>query len=93
MEIPQQIKIGGILYKVIIANGWFDDEGADGETFYDQQNGNTIYIRECLSQEAKEVTFIHEILHCCNTTMNHEFLDSLAEQLYQVFKDSNLFRD
>ena len=88
MKLPSTIKIGGVTYKVIIANEWFNHDEADGETFNDLRNGNTIYIRETLSQEAKEITLIHEILHCCNSTVNHEFLDSLAEQIYQVFKDA-----
>lgn len=92
MEIPKNLKIGAINYQVIVTNEWFEHENADGETFYDQKNGNTIYIRESLTQEAKEVTLIHEILHCCNTTMNHEFLDSLSEQIYQVFKDNDIIR-
>ena len=92
MKIPKQLKIGGIMYKVIIAENWFEDEGADGETFYDDKNGNTIYIRKSLTQEAKEVTLIHESLHAMNSVMNHEFLDSLAEQLYQMLQDNKLLK-
>ena len=91
MKIPDQIKIGGIVYKIIMANEWFEHEDANGETFSDVVNGNTIYIRDTLTQEVKEETLIHEILHGCNSTMDHEFLDSLAGQIYQVFKDANFF--
>lgn len=93
MEIPKELKIGGITYQIILSNKWYEDNGADGETFYDNENGNAIYIRESLTQEAKEVTLIHESLHAMNSTINHEFLDSLSEQIYQLLKDNKLLRE
>jgi Zn-dependent peptidase ImmA (M78 family) len=51
-----------------------------------------IYIGAELTDEAQVVTLIHEILHVCNATMDHEFLDSLAEQLGQVFIENNLLK-
>lgn len=90
MEIPSSVKIGGVTYKVVIADHWFESDGSDGEVFYDQRNGNVIYIRSDLSQEAKEVTFLHEALHCMNSCIDHNFLDSFSEQLYQFLKDNKL---
>ena len=90
MFIPDKVKIGGIEYTVYQAEEWFEHGGADGETFYDEVNGNTIYIRQSLSKEAKEITFIHEALHCMNTVMDHGLLDSLSEQLYQFLSDNKL---
>lgn len=94
MKIPEQVKIGGINYKVFITEEWPGRvAGAyDGECFYSREVGNCIYIGSDLSQEAQEVTFIHEALHCMNATMDHEFLDSLAEQLYQFLADNNLLK-
>ena len=92
MKIPHEVKIGGIVYSVHIAEDWLGRGDADGQKFYDEEMGNSIYIASHLSQEAKEVTFIHEALHCMNTTIGHEFLDSLAEQLYQFLKDNELLR-
>ena len=90
MELPKSLKVGGTTYEIRIANEWPGHDFADGEVFYDKINGNIIYIREDLSLEAQEITLIHEILHACNSTINHEFLDSLAEQIYQVLKDNKL---
>lgn len=92
MQIPKRVKVGGVWYDVIIADEWHGGGGIefDGETVQDQEHGNVIYIASYLSQEAQEETFFHEILHALNSTMDHEFLDSLSEQLYQVFKDNNL---
>ena len=94
MVIPKQAKIGGIVYKVVIAEEWPGRVVGehDGECFYDQTHGNTIYIGAELSQEAQEITFIHEALHAMNATMDHEFLDSLAEQLYQFLADNGLLK-
>ena len=92
MIIPSSAKIGGIVYKVVISETWPGRVKGehDGECFYDQENGNTICIGAELSQEAQEITFIHEALHAMNATMDHEFLDSLAEQLYQFLSDNRL---
>lgn len=56
---------------------------------------STITIDSALPQSMKEATFFHEIIHCCNSTLGdtdlgHSLIDSLAEQLYQVFKDNEL---
>lgn len=93
MNIPTKVKIGGILYQVHITEDWLGRGEADGQKFYDKDMGNSIYIAEHLSKEAKEVTFIHEMLHCMNTTIDHEFLDSLAEQIYQAFSDNDLLNE
>lgn len=94
MIIPNSVKIGGITYKVVVAETWpgRQEGDHDGEAFYSKAMGNVIYIGAELSQEAQEVTFIHEALHCINATMDHEFLDSLAEQLYQFLADNNLLK-
>ena len=93
MKIPAKVKIGGVLYDVIHANEWHESNDADGETFYNKKQGNKIYIRDELSDEAKGITFIHEALHAMNRTMNHEFLDSLSEQLYQFLSDNDLLKE
>ena len=94
MKIPKKLKIGAVTYEVIIATEWKgrDENGHDGECFYDRVMGHKIYIGAELSREAQEVTFLHEVLHALNSTMDHEFLDSLSEQLYQVLADNNLLR-
>lgn len=92
MKIPSKLKIGGITYQVRLATDWFESDGSDGETFYDKRNGNVIYINSELSKEAQEIALIHEALHCINSTMDHEFLDSLSEQLYQLLSDNKLLR-
>lgn len=92
MIIPTKVKIGSTTYEVRIANTWFEHDGSDGETFYDNNIGNVIYINEALSEEAKGETFIHEVMHCMNSTMNHEFLDSLSNQMYSFLIENKLLK-
>lgn len=92
LEIPKSVKIGGINYEVRIADEWPDHDCSDGEVFNDTKVGNVIYIRATLSDEAKIITLIHEGMHAMNSTINHEFLDSFAEQIYQFLSDNNLLK-
>lgn len=92
MTIPKLLKIGAVKYKVKVVKEWAGYDGADAQTFYDKQHGHVIYINSELTQEAQETSLLHEIMHCLNATMNHEFLDSLAEQLYTVLKENNLLK-
>lgn len=92
MIIPSKLKIGAIEFKVLVAEDWPGRYGADGECVYDKKRGNLIYIGDDLSEQAKEITLIHEALHAMNSTVDHEFLDSLAEQLYQFLYDNKLLK-
>ncbi len=59
MKIPKLLKIGGIVYKVIEKNM----EESCGEC---DRTTNTIILNKEMTQEQKEVTLIHEILHALN---------------------------
>lgn len=92
MTIPTQVKIGAVTYQVKILSDWPGGGDWDGEMFYDRDHGHAIYIKANLTPEAQYVTFIHEVLHALNSTMDHEFLDSLSEQLFQVLAENHLLR-
>ena len=90
MEIPTVLKVGGHAIKVVeVSKEEANDKDYCGETSYQE---NIIRIDSSLSQSRKEATLIHEILHNLKTVMDHEFLDSLSEQLYQVLKDNGLLK-
>lgn len=89
MKIPKKLKIGGHIVKIIEKEG-FNIDSDCGEF---EISMNTITIRKDLPKDQKEATLIHEIFHVCNTTLDHELLDSLAEQVYQVFKDNGLLKN
>lgn len=56
---------------------------------------NEIKINNKLPQSQQEATLFHEVLHFLNWTldsepMGHIFIESLAEQLYQVLAENKL---
>ena len=87
MKIPKQLKIGGHVYKVVLKKGPISD--SDEQGYVDDEKGE-IVLRSNVPKSHLETSLIHEILHCLNSVMNHELIDSLSEQIYQVFKDNKL---
>lgn len=90
MIIPPRVKVGAVWYEVRLLEDWNDSEGTDGQCFYEKPIGNAIYIRSTLTREAQEATFVHECLHAMNSTIDHTFLDSFAEQIYTWLVDNRL---
>lgn len=84
---PETLKIGGHTVKVVFAETWKGCEDKMGE--WDDVE-NTIYIRSNLSPTMQFTTLIHEMLHVCNSTIDHTLLDSLAEQVGQFLLDNDL---
>lgn len=85
----KELKIGGHIWKI----EYKELDEKLGETDWNKQ---TIFIEQNMSEDMKVATLIHEVLHCCNPTLDsselgHALIDSLAEQLYQVVADNNLF--
>ncbi len=92
MKIPKSVKIGGRTYKVVLANEWIGAQNLDGEHVSTKKHGHIIYIDSTQSEAGQVITLIHEALHSMNATMNHEFLDSLSNQLYQFLSDNKLLK-
>ncbi len=55
-------------------------------------NTSTITLTSAVSRPRMEAKFIHEIMHVMNYSMKHDFLDSLAEEFYQVLSDNKMLR-
>ena len=89
MVLPKRLKIGGhiIKIKIVSANDIPENE-SPGFWSIDE---NIIYIEDKLPQSQQEVSLIHEILHVFNAVSDHEKLEFLAQALYQVLKDNNLY--
>ena len=85
MTIPKKIKSQGLWWAI----RFNDDIEPLGLTDYDRQE---ITIRKSISPEMKEAVFLHELFHTFNTTVNHELIDSLAMQLFQVIKENQLWK-
>ena len=83
MKIPNQIKIGGLTYKIEImkeCEGW-------GKAITGKQ---IIQLESDQTKEHMEVTLLHEILHAINIEIPETTIHNIANGLYQVIKDNRL---
>jgi hypothetical protein len=84
MQIPKNIKIGGIRYTVKVVDTEHIDNKAAGE----------INTEKCTmkilkgNQHFMNVTFLHEIIHAINMELAEETVEFLAQSLYQVVSDN-----
>ena len=86
--MPKTLKIGAHTYDLVFAEHWEGKDDLDlAETSHKTQ---TIYILKGLSHTQTFSAILHETMHVMNVTLNHELLDSLAEQISQVLLDNNL---
>ena len=88
MKIPQQLQIGAHTFTVVRKP--LDDK--TGET---DICACTITLHDDLKDSVLGATFIHELIHACNSTlgdtaMGHALIDSLAEQLYAALANNGL---
>lgn len=95
MKIPDNIKIGGVYYRVdktgepIIVNG-IKHIGS-----FDYQNA-VIKISNNIDEQVMKKVFLHEVMHAIINDANLEFSESLEERvadliavsLYQIFVDN-----
>lgn len=89
-----KIKILGQIFE--IEETEFEDEG-NGITFGETNFlNNKIKINKKIKEERKEITLIHEILHCIFTSLrfdseneNETLISSLAESFYLFLKENN----
>lgn len=89
MKIPKKIKVGGITYKVKNVDIITAGTGVCGSCNYDN---STIELLKKHKRQAKEQTFIHELLHAifyhCNIEQDEHKIELLAQALYMVIKDN-----
>lgn len=88
MIIPSRLKIGAHIFTVIRAP--LDDKTGETDTC-----ACTITLHNDLKDSVLGATFMHELIHACNSTLGdthlgHALIDSLAEQLYAVLSDNDL---
>lgn len=83
MKIPKKIKSQGITWTI----RYNDDIEPLGLTDYDKKE---IVIRKTLDPDLQQATFLHELFHTFNTTVDHALVDSLAMQLYATLKENRL---
>lgn len=89
MKIPKKVKVGGITYKVkdvdIISSGTSDC----GICSLDD---SCIELLRKHKKQAKEITFLHELLHAifyhCAMEQDEHVVEVLANALHMVIKDN-----
>lgn len=88
MIIPEKVFIAGMEVKVIIVPEFNKNKGYAGYCDYAKQ---TIYLAGDVSQQTKEVSLIHEILHYILFVMGEDklrkserFVDLLAHFIHQT---------
>ena len=87
MNIPKTIRVGGLDYKIIITDGENVDE-ACGDCDFSKQ---TIRLNNCLSPEAMEYTFWHEIAHAWNSTWEEDRVDNVAQMISSVVQNNKIY--
>lgn len=96
MKIPKKIHFCGRNYSVKEQLGLDGDRNL-GTTMLDK---GQILIEEDIPQEAKEETFIHELLHIAyyhsGDILSHEDQEKIvkawAKNIYGILKDNNLLK-
>jgi len=88
MNIPNKIKIGAIVYDVVMQDE-VDDGDSHGKIDW---NRDEIVIDENLSIGNQERAFLHEMIHAINTQLDEGEVDYLAGALHQILKENDLIR-
>ena len=87
--IPTKLKIGGIIWKIQQVDEAEID--CDNHTIGDQSESTQIIrIAKNLSPQMKWAVLLHEIIHCVDAQLDHDIVEMLANQLFQVFSENKL---
>ncbi len=95
MNIPYEIKVGGITYTVVFTERPSEsNHNVDGNVIFDKQ---IIRLKTNMAPEYTEVVFIHELIHIITNHASIDFgkndetiTDSMAHVLHQILKDNDL---
>jgi len=92
MNIPEVIKVGGVLYKVVFTHDISESETWTGCCVFSKQE---IRIKPDMGKEYTEEVFCHELVHAIAKQATVEFgeheeviVDSLGKVLQQVLNDN-----
>lgn len=90
--LPEVINIAGIDYTVRLVDEIDDDPNMMGSCVYQK---TAIKIRNGMSDDKKNQTLVHEMLHACFNEagfdeQDEDIVNRLGIVLYQVLKDNKL---
>jgi hypothetical protein len=85
--ISDDIKIGGVRYKIIPVDSKISD--SYGKVIFESAS---IHLDETLCPEMANATLLHEVIEVINEEnelkLEHRAIQTLATQLFQVLKDN-----
>ena len=102
MNIPNKVRVEGINFKVYQLSAEeinsLKSKNQEGDVCgFTSFEDAKILINDSYCQEMKEQTFMHELIHVCDSRMNpltEDQIDNLARRLYGIIKDNpKLFKD
>ena len=88
MKIPDKIKVGGNIIKIVRGAYYTGTEQHDGGWLDWEQN--TMFLSNDMPKDREATCFMHEILHAMNIYLKEEQVTYLSEMLMQVITDNNL---
>lgn len=92
VKIPKTIQIGGLVLEIKDRTEMCKDYEEEGTADFNHSRIilDTHSTGEKLSQQAREVTFFHELTHyvdnACNLKLSEEDVDRRAHYWYQIIK-------
>lgn len=91
--IPTNVKVAGIDYKVEQVEEIDNNPSHMGDVVYQK---SLIRIKQGMSEDKKEQTLVHEILHACYEeagieNQDEDTINRVGVILYQVLKDNKMF--
>lgn len=91
--IPTNVKVAGIDYKVEQVEEIDNNPSHMGDVVYQK---SLIRIKQGMSEDKKEQTLVHEILHACFEeagieNQEEDTINRVGVILYQVLKDNHLY--
>ncbi len=97
MKIPKTIKIGGIIYNVVIEKFIHNDLTAD-KLWGNIDHGNCkINLNGNLDKQVLDQVFFHEVLHGIENEYQVKIkdcdIDRFSHGITQFLKDNNLLKD
>jgi hypothetical protein len=94
MNIPSQIKIGGVLYSIVIESRSMDHGIHDAGACYPANA--KIWLESSLDKQVAEQTLVHEILEAIDSHndlgLSHQTISTIADNLYQILKNNNFLQ-
>lgn len=87
MVIPEQIKIGGIIYKIELVDDTVLPDDNLSELIWEYK---TIRIERVLPLDMQLACLWHEVLHAMNNQLEETVVEFLAQGITQIILDNKL---